>query len=472
MGSLSGLFDMSRGALAADQAALNATANNVANQNTAGYTRQVASFSSGDTVTLSGLGGANGVRNISGPSVTTTSARDRVLEQRVQQQMQLQSSTSAQSGALAQIQDVFNVSGGSTTAGSTQIGTALDTFFSSLTALAGDPAGAATQQGVLSAAQNLASQFNSASTQLAQVGSSLNGDLSTSVTAVNSLTKTIAGLNRQIAEVSPNADAGPLEDQRQLAIEQLSQYVGLDQIRTENNGIALTTQGGAVLVSGATASALTATTTGGTTRIFDSSGTDVSAGIQGGSIGGQLTAQNLDLPAVTSALDALAYRVATAVNAQNQAGTTTTGAAGGAIFSVPATAAGAAATISVIPTSAGAIASAGTGEGESGNGNATALANLALTTDATGTTISGSLGVMLAQVGSSASSLSEQNTTQQATLTQLTTQRDSTSAVSLDTEAANLSQYQKSYQAAAQLLTVLDSLMATAINLGTQTAVS
>jgi flagellar hook-associated protein 1 FlgK len=472
MGSLSGLFDMSRGALAADQAALNATANNVANQNTAGYTRQIASFSSGDTVTLSSAGSANGVQTSSGPSVTTTSVRDRVLEQRVQQQMQLQSSSGAQSGAMSQIQDVFNVSGSSTTEGSTQIGTALDTFFSSLTALAGDPADTATQQGVLSAAQNLASQFNSASTQLAQVGSSLNSDLSTSVTAVNALTKTIAGLNQQIAQVSPNADAGTLEDQRQLAIEQLSQYVGLDQIRTENNGVTLTTQGGAVLVSGATASALSATTTGGTTKILDSSGADISAGIQGGSIGGQLTAQNVDLPGVTSALDALAYRVATAVNAQNEAGTTTAGAAGGAIFNVPAAAAGTAATISVIPTSASAIASAATGEGESGNGNATALANLALTTDTTGQTISGALGVMLAQVGASASSLTEQNTTQQATLTQLTTQRDSTSAVSLDAEAANLSQYQKSYQAAAQLLTVLDSLMATAINLGTQTAVS
>ena len=93
-------------------------------------------------------------------------------------------------------------------------------------------------------------------------------------------------------------------------------------------------------------------------------------------------------------------------------------------------------------------------------------------TDSLGQTISGALGVMLAQIGSQASSLNEQNTTQQATLTQLTTQRDSESAVSLDTEAANLSQYQKSYQAAAQVLTVIDELMATAINLGTPTTVT
>ncbi len=79
---------------------------------------------------------------------------------------------------------------------------------------------------------------------------------------------------------------------------------------------------------------------------------------------------------------------------------------------------------------------------------------------------------MLAETGSTAAAVAEQNTTEQATLTQLKTQRDSLSAVSLDTEAANLSQYQKSYQAAAQVLTVLNQLMATAINIGTPVAVS
>ncbi len=466
MGSLSGLFDMSRSALMADQAALNATANNVSNQNTAGYTREVVSFSTGDIVTLNGGGSTSAVQT------TTASVRDRVLEQRVQQQMQAQSSSSAGSDVLSQIQNVFSVSGSTASSDSTQIGTALNSFFSSLTALAGNPTDAATQQGVLSAASVLASTLNSASTQFQAVGNSVNSSISTSVTAVNALTKTIAGLNQQISEVSPHGDAGPLEDQRQLAIEQLSQYVGLDQITTQNNGITLTTQGGAVLVQGGTASALTASTTNGASVIQDSAGHNVTAGIVGGSIGGQLAGQNIDLPAAVSALDAIAYQVATDVNTQNQAGVTTSGAAGGAIFSVPASATGAAAAISVIPTNPSAIATASAGQGESGNGNATALANLANTVNSAGQTVNGQLSTMLAQIGSSASSLAEQTTTQQATLTQLTTQRDSTSAVSLDTEAANLSQYQKSYQAAAQLLTVLDGLMATAINLGTPTTVT
>jgi flagellar hook-associated protein 1 FlgK len=472
MGSLSALFDMSRNALTADQAALNATANNVANQNTAGYTREIVSFSAGDTVTLSGSGPGTGVGTSTGPTATVSSVRDRVLEQRVQQQMQLQSSTGATSDLLSQIQNVFSPSADSTTAGSTQIGTALNSFFSSLTALAGDPTDSATQQGVLSAGSALASTLNSASAQLSQISATMNGTISTSVTAVNALTTTIAGLNRQISQVSPNGDAGALEDQRQQAIEQLSQYVGLDQITTQSNGITLTTQGGAVLVCGAAASALQAVNSGGgTTVIEDSAGNDVSAGVEGGSLGGLLGVQNDEMPAVKTALDGLAYQIATAVNAQNEAGTTPSGAPGGLIFAVGPNQIGASSTIAVV-ADASQIASAVAGEGESGSRNANALANLAEATNSSGQTMSGSLGVMLSQIGSDASSSSDQNTAQQATLTQLTTQRDSLSAVSLDTEAANLSQYQKSYQAAAQLLTVLDSLMATAINLGTQTTVS
>ncbi len=465
MGTLTTLYDLTRSSLAADQAALNATANNVANQNTAGYVRQVASFSSGDTVSL---GQGNGY-TYSGPSVTLESRRDRVLEQRVQQQTQAAGASSARSGVLGQVEDVFSLSGSSTTAGATQIGTALASLFSSLTALAGNPTDTATRQGVLSAAGALASSFNSAATQLGQVASGAGAEISSSVKQVNALTATIAALNGQIQQTSPDADAGLLENQRQTAIAQLSQLVGLHQVTTESNGIALTTDGGAVLVSGSQASVLTAANVGGAVQVQDATGADVSGTITGGAIGGQLTAQNVTVPAVLASLNAVAERVASAVNAQNAAGLDATGATGGAIFTVGTPAAE---TIAVVATSAGAIATAALGEGSSGNTNATALEDLGTAKDASGATIAGQFAALLSQVGTDASAASEQSTTDTASLTQLTTQRDALSGVSLDDEAANLSQYQRSYQAAAKVLSVLDELLAAAINLGTSTAVS
>ncbi len=468
MGTLTSLLDLSRSALVSDQAALNATSNNVANQNTVGYTRQVVNWQSGVSVTLS-----NGaVAPETGPSVTTNSVRDRVLEQRVQQAAQAAGSSSALASVYADVENVFSISGSSATAGSTEIGTTLDSFFSSLTALSTSPSNAVTRTGVLNAATALASAFNSAATQLGSVQTSINGELQSSVPAVNALTATIAQLNTQIGESSPNGDAGTLEDQRQAAIAELSQYVGLNQISTEHNGITLTTTGGAVLVSGGISENLQAVQTGGTTAILDQSGNDVSSGVTGGSVGGQLAAQNTALPSVRSTLDAVAYRVATAVNAQNAAGLDGNGNAGGAIFTVTPTASGAAGAIAVVATAPSAVAAAGVGEGTLGSSNANALAALATGTDSSGETIAAQFASLLGTIGTASAGVQEQNATQSASLTQLTTQRDALSGVSLDQEAANLTQYQQSYDAAAKVFAIVNQLLTDSINLGQETTYS
>jgi len=54
----------------------------------------------------------------------------------------------------------------------------------------------------------------------------------------------------------------------------------------------------------------------------------------------------------------------------------------------------------------------------------------------------------------------------------LTSQRNSLSGVSLDEEAGNLTQYQRSYEAAAKVFSIVDALMASALNLGVPTSVS
>jgi flagellar hook-associated protein 1 FlgK len=467
MSSLMNLVDLTRGALQADQSALNATANNVANQNTVGYTDEVVSWNPGDVVTISGK-----EQLPQAPTTSTTSLRDRVLDQRVQQQTQAQSSTAAEGAVLSQVEGVFSITGNSTTAGSTEIGTSLNSFFSSLTALSANPSDASTQQGVLSAAQTLAQAFNAAASGLAGVQTSVSAGISSSVVEVNSLTKSIAALNGQIQASAPNQDAGILEDQRQQDITKLSGLIGLDQTTTESNGLTLTTTGGTLLVSGEESNELSSAQVGSSMEIYDAQGTNITAAISGGSIGGQLTAQSVDLPASSSALDELAYQIGTAVNAQNSAGQTSAGVAGAAIFNVPATEAGAAAQLAVIAPNASAIATAAVGKGSTDNTNANALANLQAVVGGAGGTMNENLAAMLSDIGSTSASLQDESTVQQASLTQLTTQQSTLSGVNLDTEASNLTLYQRSYQAASQVFSIVDRLMAAAINMGQETAVS
>src|SRR5580704_19353386 len=369
MGTLTSLLDIAREALLADQVAMNVTASNVANQNTVGYTNEVVSFQSSDAVTLSGSTYGSGV------TASAVSERNRVLEQRVQQQTQTQAQSSALESALQQVQNIFGLSSTSTSASSTQLGTDINSFFSSLSALTSNPSDTATRQSVLSAANTLAGDFNSAANQLTQVSSSLNQQVVGDVSQVNSLTTTIASLNAQITSLSPNSDAGTLEDQRQLAIAQLSQLVGLDQISNQQNGMTLTTTSGAVLVSGGQSFALGTTQVGGVTHIM-AGGQDITSTTSGGDLGGALQARDQMLPGYQSSLDSLAYDIGTQVDQQNALGLDGSGNPGGTLFSLSPTSTGAAAQIQVATTNPAAVAAAGPGEGSAGNTNALTLANL------------------------------------------------------------------------------------------------
>lgn len=467
MGTLGSAMILARQALINDQAALNVVANNVANQNTTGYTRQVASWQENDSIQI-------GTYTVGqGATESQSSQRDRVLEQRVQQQTQVQSQSAALESALQQIENIFGLSSTDDSASTTALGTALNDFYDSLSSLTANPSDSTLRQKVISMAQNLVGAFNSASSQMTQITSNLNEQVTGDVNSINGLLTSIADLNQKIATLSPDSDAGTLEDQRQLYISQLSQYVGLDQISIENNQISLTTTSGALLVSGNTAYKVSTTTVSGKTRVMAGNPpADVTASISGGDLGGVIEARDTVLPQYQSALDELAYQIADQFNTINEDGLDGNGNAGSAIFDIPATSTNAASLISLATTDPQAIAAAATGEGTSGATNAQNLADLATSATVSGQTPSDFLTALMGQIGSDASAASTDSTTQQAVLTQLTSQRNSLSSVSLDEEAANLTQYQRSYEAAAKIFSIVDQMMADAINLGVTTAVS
>jgi flagellar hook-associated protein 1 FlgK len=467
MGTLSGLLNLSQNALLASQTAIDITSNNVANANTPGYTEEVSSWQENDSVSL-----GNGVSIGEGATVSVQSLRDRVLNQRVQQQTQVESASASRSSALSDVQSIFGLSTSTTTAVSTTLGTDLNSFFNSLSALEGSPTDASVRQGVIGAASTLASDLNNAAAQVSQQSSGLNQQIPSNVETVNTLTSSIAALNLQIESTSPNGDAGTLEDQRQLDLTQLSQYIGFDQTKTENNGLTLTTTNGSLLVSEGQSYALSTTAASGNIGVADSTGKDITSTLTGGSLGGIIQARDQDLPQVSSSLDQIAYAIGTAVNTQNETGLDANGNAGGAIFTLPASAAGSAASIGVATTDPNAIAAASTSEGSSGDTNATALVGLGNAALVNGQTVAQYYASFLTQLGSTVAQVANENTTQQASLTQLTTQQGAQSSVSLDQEAANLTQYERSYDAAAKIFTIVDELMASALNLGEETTVT
>ena len=102
MGTINSAFDLITGALDADQSALNVVSNNVANASNETYTREVPNWEENQPIYINGISYGSGV-SVSGG----ISQRDRVLEQRLQQQTQASSSSTALLTALTTLQDSF-----------------------------------------------------------------------------------------------------------------------------------------------------------------------------------------------------------------------------------------------------------------------------------------------------------------------------------------------------------------------------
>lgn len=474
MGTISSALSIAKAALDADQAALNVVANNVANANTPGYTVENPNWRENAPIEVDGIGIGQGVTE-TGP----TSQRNLVLQARLDQQQQLAAASNARLAALNNIQALFTPdSNSSASARAGDIGSDITSFFDSFSSLESDPTNNALREQVLSTGSTLAGDISSAASSLNGQSGSLNQEVSGVATRINSLISAIAQLNGQIQSTSPHADAGILEDQRQQSISQLSQLIGINQVKTENNGIAITTTSGRVLVDEGKGFQLTTGKVDGATNFF-LGGTDITSELVsgGGQLGGYLTARSVDIPVALNALDQLAYSISTAVNAQNSVGTDAYGATGTAlnplyIFNEPGAANGSAANMKLIMTDPGQIAAAGAGAGTGDNSNAVAMARLAGQAITEFQTPINYFSNFISTLGATVSEVQTDNTAQNASVTQLQTQNDALSRVNLNDEAAAMSTIERSYQAASQIFTMLNTVMAAALNLGDQTAVA
>jgi flagellar hook-associated protein 1 FlgK len=457
MSSLSSSLGIAVRSLLAEQGALETTSNNIANVNTPGYAKQRPDLVEAPTVQLGSLVFGTGVQ-----LQQITSLRDSILELRLHQETQQQGKLDAFIGSSQQIQSLLNEAAGN------GLQAPLTAFFNSLSQLATNPSDMNLRQGVLTAAKNLAGAFNQTATNLVTLQSNVDRSVVQSVNGINDLTAKIAQVNAQVsAAVGSGQNAGAFIDQRDLLIRQLSAQVDVSVIDAGKGSITLTTSSGAPLVVGNQSFTLTTATdaTTGFQHVF-SQGQDITAKITRGALAGQLQTRDTEIPSVLTGLDTLAAGLANSVNAQHQAGFDLNGAAGGNFFvPPPAGGVGAAAALQVALTDPAKIAASGTGAaGDNTNINAiNALQSQAI---AGGKTPMDFYAGVVFNVGNDLATAQSAQQTQGLVLQQLQNMRGAVSGVSLDEEAANLIRFQRAFQAAGQVASVVNQLFDVAINLG------
>lgn len=446
---------MATQALMVQQGAISVTANNIANANTPGYSRQEVILSEGTPVMEGNLLYGNGVTLAGFQSI-----RDRLLELRIQQETQQQGYTDAQVAALKQVEALFTDSSGG-------IGARLSQFFSSLQTLSTSVTSSASRSNVLTAGQNLATAFHDTVSKLSDIQTNLNMQVSQDVNKVNNLMQQIASLNGQVSQLKATGkEPGILEDQRTELMRQLAEIIDVTDVQTEQ-GDTLTTANGMGLVVGSKSFDLQSRTdASGQTHVY-AQGQDITDQLHKAQLGGVIEVRDQFIPSVISQLDSLAKDLASAFNKEHAKGYDLSGDPGKDFFS-EATAQNAA-SFNVLITDPNKIAaSSDVTAGTTGNvGN---IANLIGVRDAalatSGKSPSAVYAGLVFLVGNTTSQAKSDQSIADLSLRQLQDQRNSVSGVSVDEETANLLRYQHAFQAAARIVSIISELTQTVINIG------
>jgi flagellar hook-associated protein 1 FlgK len=314
--SSTALMSLGLRGLAASYAALQTTGQNISNANVAGYSRQqVVLSTSAEQFSGSGYIG----RGVDVSSVTR--AHDDFLTREAVTTQSAASMDSAQLTQLRSLEGLFQT-------GDSGLGNSATQVFDAMVDLSSHPNDNSSRQVVLARASDMATRFSQASAKLDDIQSGVTAALTSDVSAVNSLTHSIAEMNQRISLAAGQGQPpNDLLDQRDLAIGQLAQHIDITRLNASDGSATLLTSSGQTLVLGAQSTTLEvqqdradpqrsaiSVKVGGANRPIDSNT------LAGGSIAGLLNFQNKDLAAGRSLIGRMALAVGGAINQQQLRG--------------------------------------------------------------------------------------------------------------------------------------------------------
>lgn len=476
--SIGSILNTARSGLLTAQKAVEVTSNNVANANTAGYTRQrVDTIAATPTRFADGEFGA-GVR-VQG----TTRARDFFLDSSFRRATGDAAGGQVRSQALARLEAAVGEPS------DTGLGAALDTFFSAWSDLAARPTAGGAQGAVQEAGRQVALKLNSIAQRVDELQVENRQRLSSAVDEVNQIASAIADFNRQIvSQESGGQSANTLRDARDLQLDRLAELTGGTVVEADNGSVSFLL-GGLALVDGTEVRPLAAVTIDGVAEVTRANDTTRPVAAIGGELGAYRAVSVTDLPRLQADLDAFARGLVDSVNAVHRTGVTWSGTppvatpAGDFFASDPLatpetdplrTARGIRLDSAVAASSSAIAASVA---GATGPGDASVALRLAglrtgsvTFTNPDGSTRATESGATFLQrlatdVAFASRAAGDRAEVDAALATQADTRRQEVSGVSVDEELVRLIKFQQTYAAAARLISTADAMAQTLLDL-------
>lgn len=428
--------------LNASQIALNISAQNIANVNTIGYSRQEAMMGS-----LSGFG-----RMDNGMGVEVTGVRRITDDYLVSQHWRSRSATGSSYAFHQYINTTEQLLGSE----SMNITKGLDSFFASLSAALDSPETPAQRSQIVSSAGALANRFGQLNESLLTQEKQIDDQLGSTITQVNSYLKQVAELNTQIGEqASKGVNTSALEDSREQIVRELSTFMEVRVNRQSDGSFSLSLPQGQPLVLAGSSSTLSLA--GDTLSLsFGPQSFEVPR-LQGGTLAGVLEYRTTVLRPLRDELNQIAKKLADDFNAKQAGGVDLNGDPGKPLFSYdPLNPSG---TLKVADGFTGdhlAFAKAGGGNGDNRN-----LQELLTIKDDQYDAYSALLGKMAVQSGQARATMEADANMEK----QLATKLSSVSGVNLDEEGVKVMAYTKAYQANAKVISTSDQLFNSILNM-------
>lgn len=240
MSLFSGLY-VGTTALRVASDALNTTAHNLSNTDTAGYTRQQVSQSSRHyniladaTVSTSAKEIGMGVRY-----AETRQVRDVFLDQVYRRESGRSAYYEVSYEALVHVQDLLGESG------DRNFSEAISDYWKTIQELAGDPSSAVTQGLFVSKAQTLIERATNVYKSLVDYQNNLNNEVKKQVKKLNDYAERIVELNKEIAKIEAGGVEHPndLRDERNYILDQMADLCSISYTEDVNGYVSVQIEG-------------------------------------------------------------------------------------------------------------------------------------------------------------------------------------------------------------------------------------
>ena len=439
----SDLLSIAASGARAARAALDVTAQNIANASSDGYVRRSVRM---EEVSASGGQLRIGDISLSGARVSGIHRNADLFRQaEVRRTGSDLARADAELGGLENIESAIEQSG---------LYDSIVEFEAALQQLASDPTNSSLRSAVLAGADTLANKFNIAVDSLGAAGEGLRFNASAATEQANVLGQELARVNLRLSRAGEgSSDRATLLDQRDSLLEQMSGIVDITTSFASDGAVTVTT-GGATLVSGGDFAELSMGTAADGTISFAVGGTAVQP--TGGALAGAALALE-SAAQVRGRLDALADGIASAVNAAQASGVGLDGTAGQPIFA--GTGAGG---IKVVMTDSGGIATAPAGA-PAGSNDGSNLAALRQALESGG--VAGSANALLFDVSSAVAGKTVTRDALDAIASSARISLEQQAGVDLDTEAANLMRFQQAFRASGRAMQVASDIFQSLLQL-------